>query len=685
MFASETRHTDGSVGLYIDGKKTPPLFFGLSDIPGSATNTYYAWKNIRNFAAQGIHLVSIDTELRDCWFKQSPYEWEAMQEEIAAAQIADPDCGVLIRLHLNPPYWWMRDHPEETVLYEGVPGIDDGESFRLIRDDHNRHLRVSLASERWLAEAGERLRQFCENVWDSPEGRAVVGIQVACGKNGEWHQWGCDTSAPMERRFRRLLREKYGTDEALRRAWNDPDVTIEAAPFCPSDSQPRDDGTFRDPAKSMRILDAQTCIQITVPEAILHFCRIIKESWGRPVLTGAFYGYYYGTSGAIGGHLMPEMLYAHPELIDFLCGPCPYGDNRKPEYIPMQRGLLESNRLRGMLWLTENDQRPAGVADFPGGDPSRINETIAMLRRTVLMPLTAGQGLWFYDHREVIRDPSIKPRDPYCSSIFRKTGWWDNEASLAEIGMLRRIAEEYCLRPYKGAADVLIVNQPAGSFLRPRAFKDEMALQTALSKNGVAYDCIYLNELEKAEMERYRLIIFADTWLLDAAAREMIRTRTKGKQVVWLYAPGYTNGGALSEAHIADITGISVKRIAPESLGADEKPLNPCFAVADAEAEPLAFYGSGSCAAARKGDQWYYASLSVTPEQASQFIDAAGAHRYTDSGEPVLAGAGLVAMHTCTGGERTVTLRNGKVLQLTLAPQTTVILDAETGRRVDMD
>lgn len=688
MISAEVKRTDGSVGLYIDGKKTVPVFYGLSDLPGSATNTYYAWKNIRNFAEQGINLVSIDTEIRDCWFKQSPYEWEPMQEEIAAAQIANPNCGVLIRLHLNPPYWWMRDYPEETVLYDGVPGIDDGDSLRLIRDDSKKRIRVSLASERWLEEAGERLRQFCENVWDTPEGKAVVGIQVACGLYGEWHQWGSDTSAPMQRRFRRFLREKYGTDEALQKAWNDPTVTIETAPFCPSPSQPRDEGDFRDPGKSMRIIDAQTCIQITVPEAILHFCKIVKESWGRPVLAGAFYGYYYGSGSPISGHMMPEVLFAHPELVDFLCGPCPYSKNREPEYIPMQRGLLESNRLRGILWLTENDQRPAGIRDYPGGDPARIHETVAMLRRTVLMPLTAGHGLWYYDHREVIQDPNIKPKNPYCTSIFRKTGWWDNPTSLNEIGKLRRIAEEYCLRPYKPAADVLIVNQPKSAFLREMIFNDQITLQTALSKNGVAYDCIYLDELELAEMDRYRLVIFQDTYYLNDAQRRMIRNCTEGKQVVWLYAAGFADETSLSSDHITDLTGIRVKRL-PENwgvatqVGVQRDQLNPAFYVDDTDAESLAVYeNSQVCAAARKGNDWYFAVPQISPEMARQFIEAAGAHSYTDSGDPVLAGAGIVAIHSFAGGDRTVTLKNGKTLQFVLPPHTTAIFDAETGLRI---
>ena len=43
----------------------------------------------------------------------------------------------------------------------------------------------------------------------------------------------------------------------------------------------------------------------------------------------------------------------------------------------MSRALIESNRLRGLLWLTEMDQHPAGTEDYIGGDPNRMDETIA--------------------------------------------------------------------------------------------------------------------------------------------------------------------------------------------------------------------------------------------------------------------------------------------------------------------
>lgn len=690
MRSVSVRQDHGSPALYVDGVKTLPILYGLSDIPGSRTNTAQAQKNIRQFAEQGIHLVTADTELRLGWHKVSPFEWEPLQEEIAGAMQADPQTRVLLRLHVNPPYWWMRDNPDEMVIYKDQPGLDDGETQRLIRDDHLHRMRVSLASEKWLHDAGECLKQFCRQVWNTAEGEAVLGIQVACGVNGEWHQWGCDCSKPMKTRFHRLLREKYGTDEALQAAWGDPTVTLDDAPFNPDTEQPGDDGIFRDPVRSRRIMDAQECVQISVTDAILYFCKIVKENWGRPVLAGTFYGYYLGTGGdgmPIGGHLFPDKLYEAREYVDFLCGPFPYMENRRPDGVPMSRALIESNRLRGMLWLTEMDQHPAGTADYIGGDPNRMDETIAQLRRNTLLPLLAGEGLWFYDHRLIPRFVGPDSHNPYAGSIYRKTGWWDNPTLLKEIHSLYELAQRHLLGAYRPAADVLVVYNPQVHYAFSRFIDDDYHQHEAFSRSGAAYDCIYLNELEIAQMERYRCVIFPNAYRLTPEQRDMIRRRTQGKQVVWLYAAGFSDDKTLSEDNIRDLTGISVRRTENAYAYRTLAPLpeaevtyrrtdfTPLFAVDDPEAQPLARYADGSCAAARKGDTWYFALPRLNADILRYILREAGAHIYCDAGDPIIAGAGVVAINSFAGGHREVILRDGRRVELDLPPLTTHIIE----------
>ena len=60
----------------------------------------------------------------------------------------------------------------------------------------------------------------------------------------------------------------------------------------------------------------------------------------------------------------------------------------------------------------------------------------------------------------------------------------------------------------------------------------------------------------------------------------------------------------------------------------------------------------------------------------------AGCHIYDEDSDAVVAGSGLVMIHTKDGGKRTIRLRNGKVVTLFLNPLQTLLLDAETGEVV---
>ncbi len=689
---------DGTPKLCIDGKIVPPVLFGLSDFPGAGANTAYAQKNIAQFAQQGVHLVACDTDLLLGWHKTTPFEAEPLLSEVAGVLAADPAARVLVRLHVNPPYWWLRDHPEEQILYNGVPGIDDGGSSRLIAHDMDGHMRHSIASQKWLHDAGEVLKQFIHATNGTREGKAIFAIQIACGAYGEWHQWGSDTSAPMQRRFRQLLREKYGSDEALQAAWDDTTVTLDTAPFCPAPEQPGDVGYFRDPVRQRRIMDAQETIQRTNPEAILHFARIVKEHWGGDVLVGTFYGYNLGTAGdnaPVKGHLCAEMLYQAKGTIDFFAGPFPYyPEVRAYGGVPMQRGLLETLRLRGFLWLTEMDQHPFGTEDRVGGDPAQLPRTIAQLRRNALMPLLQGMGLWYYDHRIVPIVAKPNSQNPYCASLYYKFGWWDDPALLAEIQNIQVLAETCAAKPYAPAADVLVVYDLPSQYATAHSVENEVSVLNAIARSGAACDTIALSELELAEMQRYRLVILPNAYRLSDEQRALIREKCAGKHLLWLHAAGFSDEKTLRTENIAEITGIAIAQHAPparsfttcaplpvETIEQTDIGL-PQFCAVDPTAQPLAHFPDGAVAAARKGDSWYFSLNTLSPAILRHILTQSGAHRYFDSNECVLAGHNLILLSCTAGGERTLRLRNGKAIPHTLEPDCTAVFDAETGERI---
>jgi hypothetical protein len=557
-------------------------------------------------------------------------------------------------------------------------------------------MRVSIASEKWLSESCECLGSFCDRIRGTREGDALIGIQVACGIYGEWHQWGIDVSRPMKARFERFLREKYRDIANLRTAWNLPDVTFETAKFCPEIFRPGDDGFFRDPQKSRDTMDSQECIQLTPPEAILRFCRLIKEKLPN-VLAGSFYGYYLGTGGnnmVIGGHLKIDMLYNSRGTVDFLCGPFCYMENRKSDGIPMQRGLLESSRLRGFLWLTEMDQHPVGTEKFIGGDPDNFDETVSVLRRNSLQPLLAGMGFWYYDHRII---PTLIVPDSQNSStgsIYRKNGWWVTPKLMAEISKIQRFAEKLSQETYKSDADVLLVYDTDSYFCRSKVVDCEYRIHEAVARCGVSYDCIYTNELDVAELSRYKCIIFVNAYMLTSERRNKYRNLLTGTKTVWLYAEGYCDGETITCENLSATVGMKVKRIeyAESFRGCSILPetevkipannFQPLFALDEENALPLAYYNNGEIAAAMKsGDIWLALPLPTRDIMAALF-NFCGVHSYCGAGDPVMAGCGFIAINCANGGNRIIRLRNGKVLIAVLPPYTTAVFNAESGDRI---
>ncbi len=685
MSVSKIITENGRPTLYIDGKKTLPMLYGMSDIPASRSNTAMSQRNMRNFAEAGIKLVCCDVAISTEWHKYYPFETNSIRAEIAGVLAAVPDAGVILRLHMNPPYWWIRDNKEEQVKYRDENGdcfgIDNGEENRLIAHNSDDCMNVSLCSEKWLCEAGEKLKILIEDLKTCEEGNAVVGIQIAGGMFGEWHPFGngTDVGEAAKRGFAKYLRSTYGTEEALRAAWGNESVTFENAPFHPENFLPAEDGIFRDPKSARYITDAQKFLQANTAKDILYFCRIVKEAWSD-VLVGSFYGYYILMASErtpLNGHLEFARL-AGSGCIDFLCGPFPYGKNRETGGVPLMRGLLESCRLNGILWLTEMDDRPDGLEDFPrGGDPALLGSTLARLRRYVYQNALAGMGMWYYDHRVV---PSLVKKGKETSkaaTIYFKEGWWDTEKLMGEIAGLAADCSEIYEKPYRPVSDVLVVLGTEQFCRMTRPAFDEYPIFEAIARSGAAYDCIYFSDLEKAEMSRYKLVIFFNTYFMSRGDREKVLSLTEKCARLWLYAPGYVDAEGLSTEGISGLSGMKIGKCRHEDChnvflsgatkhfsGALAKEA-PSFFIGeeDASLEVLARYGDGKVSAAIKGKELFFAYPAFDCGIFRTLARRFGVHIYTEDDGCVFAEGGFAAVNFLSPGKKTVTLPGGKVFR----------------------
>ena len=704
----------GRPRIFINGEEVQPVIYGLSDIEAWRSWKPETRKNIRLFAQQGIKIVLIDSELRHCWKPDGAPVIDSIRADIRGVIAAEPDAAVLIRLHVNAPYWWMKDHPEEMVEFADGPWEDDGkfDNIRLISNDLPRVMRVSLASEKWLAEGGAILRECLARLARTPEGGQVIGVQIAGGVQGEWHQWGAishdpDYSAPMRRRFRRYLRETYQNDSALREAWGNRDCAIETAQIPGMEERySTDDGHFRDPVIRRNVIDSLIVLQKTISEAILHFCMAAKQAWPRPLLCGAFNGYVFDLFGRapISGHLEAEELFRSP-YFDFFCAPFPYGGNRCLDGYGMTRGLLESARLHGKLCLMEMDQHPIGTPrysdqappdapvrppEYIGGDPAHFPETIALLRRDMLENYTRGAGAYYYDHR-LITD----------GSLTRKSGWWEHPALQEAIGKIQWLWNTYGKRPFVSGADVAVVYDNRSYYSMYPDFLQEMKIENqllaALAHSGAAFDQVHSFDLDAMDWDRYRCVIFANAVTLTTEQRRLIRENLQNRacSVMWIYAPGYSDGRSTGKMLCEEACGFMLNKMEEDANTVFPMPpfgeipgeaphsASPIFSPSDGT--PIAFFTPSRLpAGARKqrdsGGLSFFLSLPPSdPRVVRNLLKEAGCHIYTESGDALQAGGGILVLTTSGGGPRSVTLRSGQEVSYSADPNSATVIDAENG------
>ena len=601
----------------------------------------------------------------------------------------------------------MRDNQDELCIYGkgDVPYVDDGEYERVIDGDEQNRMRVSLASDKWKHDAGDALEALLKGVMDTPQGRHIVGIQIACGVYGEWHQWGFsyepDYGKPMTEYFRAYLRDTYGSDENLQTAWNNPDVSIESAALAPPSVRDGDsEKVYRVPNECAWAVDSLKALQKCIPDAVICFAERIRDVWDRKILVGTFYSYYDGWSKIyIGGHLEPGRLY-ESGLIDYICAPFRYnGEIRGISGSSCARGLIESARLNGVVWLTEMDNPPIGSPQCVGGIPERRKESVALMKRHVLEPFTRGMGTWFYDHRLVL-DLG------YNTSIYIKKGWWDHPELLKIVNNIRQIAEHTARTPFVPEADVLCVFDAESRYYSNAsdvfAYGNSALIFNTIGKSGAVYDSIYFDDLYKADLTRYKCIVFVHVPYLDEKRREFIRNQAAkdGRYLIWINTSGYICDTSASDENISEVSEITVRevsgvpsdvRISYEGREYETSAIEPYslnFSPAG-NADIIGYFSETDIPAAAElkfpdHDSFYFSVFPSDSGLLRSIFKKAGVFIYSEGGEALLAGNGIITV--CTDRDRSIRicLKNGKEIAENLTALTTAVYDEITGDRLDI-
>jgi hypothetical protein len=707
---------NGRFVFEVGGERIAPLSYHLTG--GAAHDTWReeVRRHVGQFAEAGYRVISPWFPTSDYWLPDGSVSVESVCNQIRGILDVHPHAAIMLRNHLFAPGWWLDAHPGETVGY-ALPSAPEIPA----------HLRAepgrceSFVSEVWRREATDALARFLRALAETPEGDAVFAIHLAGGHWSEWFyhffEFEPDTGPAMTRHFRDWLRAKYGSEERLRASWREPDLTFDTVEV--PGWEPRLRSTerhFRDPVLERPVIDYYQCHHEAVADTPLLFCRATREAWPRPIAIGLFHAYLLHLHHqASGGHLEMQRVLESPD-VDFFSSPFSYEfDARFMGGSAHVRCMTESVRLHRKLYMNEMDH-PTHVGDnFKRPQPfssETVVDAVTVFRRNMVHSLALGQGTWCLD---------FGPPD-----LNGLGGWWADPALMAEAGRVRRLTEILLDRPWSSAADVLLVYDPRAfyytgqmylglyhqtrNWLRSETFSFEALNRTVSEayRSGCAFDTVLLDDLPRVDLSRFRAVVYAYTPYMTEAHREFAKRRVAadGRTVVWVYAPGYTDGETNSDARIADTTGMGVCRatiglpcqllIRKNALapGFPETRINtdirdawpgPTFRVEDPDAETLGYYGgSRQVALARKclagHTAWYCAMPLRGPSVMREIFRSAGCHVCNEADDVIYEGGGILCIHTETGGERRIALRNGSGLTVELPPWSTTVLDSETGR-----
>lgn len=697
---AEVKTFNGKPTLFVNNQPTSPDFYALTHAYGAR----WSWeevpqRNLKNFADAGIRLFQLDLYFEDIWYKGSnQLDIEKAQHQVQGLLDVCPDASVVMRVHVNAPFWWNEANPYECVQFANGP-VDQrtyGPPFNNEDGDVDRPLRASLASMKWRKESGEKLQEFCQRMAETPEGKSVIGIHVCGGVYGEWHNWGFigndpDTGKAMTSYFRNWLKNKYKTDQELQKAWNTGKYTLISASV--PDTAERNftsDGIFRNPAREQRVIDYYTAQQEVVAEDIEYFTSIVKKNWPRPLIVGVFYGYFHMTfcRQAAGGHLFIERILNCP-TVDYLAAPQSYwGSAQNAGGSGNSRGVIESAILHGKLWLDELDN--GHLQKKTTLDPVRNSgkydpQYLSVLQRSAIYPLMRGTGLWYYD---------FGPRESF--------GWWDNPTYLKSIQEERELFEKRKTQAYQPVADVLYVWDQESFYYTKNRWTPicynllDQAFEEAL-RSGTSSDQIYLFDLDKVNLDRYKAILFMNVFKMTEKERAFIHEKVakNGRTLIWNYLPGYTDGQKNSFEFVEELTGFKTSPLIstekPTVVVQSSKPeysfegaVQPMVTIDDQKSEVLSrLKNGGQTVAAKKSFKDYTSVYSSLPIHETDFFRElfreAGCHIYSEANDFTYSSSGLLMIHTKDGGERKIQLKNGKSLNLNIPPYSTWLLDAESG------
>ena len=711
----------GRPAVVIDGKVYPPAFATVRTRDNGGKDIHFDGSYFESLGKAGIKVFFL--HCNTLWLQ--PDAIELFDKEARALFAAVPDAYIMPRIGLHPPIEWIEAHPEECITYS------DGERppFHLFTESYEADLPMmySLASSLWREEAGKALGELWQRLMALPYADRIIGCFPAAGATSEWYSGLPYIDIPnkrvqgysdaVKREFSLYLRETYGTDEALRRAWNREDVSIAEPPIPTYEEHyfameadydaaipkqkmlsnaetPKAEcngthiGAFTDMNACPHVYDFYRAHHKATARAQRHFAKIIKSQTPHRLV-----GMCYGSQGCdntttSGRNGYVSMLLETPEY-DFMLNPSVY-QNRQPGGAPAQRVAEDSFALHGKIYISQEDTRTHAENRYFRHNYNVYDETDAInaMKREYGKNISCDNYSWWFDQL-------LGGRRYRFPEIYRLIG--QQQVIGREAYTLNREKETEVAFIFCEKSTQVTSIQTTGEIV-------ELLRNYELPYIGVRYSQYYLNDLVDGRVPPHKLYVFVNCFVITKEEREKIKARLsrEGAVALWLYASGFADPTAKRKMDAENISDLTGSRIAMENDrfdavfrfsgerhpavdGLDRRALfgefsrynyfglgpyhyshfrsylYPLFHSVDPDARNLAYFANSEFPAIslKQLDGFtsiFYGAKLIDRAVLRAIARFAGAHVYSADEDVLFVGKNYITHHAASGGLKTLSL-----------------------------
>lgn len=527
-----------------------------------------------DFDRAGIKIHS--TILFSGWIAPAKYDYRATDKALddLFASVGK-DSMYIPRIKLDPPPSWCAENPEDTTVYY-PGGLSKEEIAELActpahdwfgmelpngyttdkkvrgKPDPRPNVRgligmQSFSSEKWLRDAGEALRRLIRHIESGKYGKNVIAYHIAYGQCGEtsfWRGWEKndyrfgDYGINNLRAFYDWGIRKYGSREALAKAWGQPGISRDnvklPTPMKRELHWNSHADFFRAAPDNLSSIDYEKFCGEMNARAIEYFSKIVKEESGKAA--GAFYGYYlFVPRAAYNGHLEFDKLLDSP-YVDFLASPKGYR-NVKPGGPGMeQTPPMSVNRKK--IFIDELDVR-THLSCWP--DAKDMGGTRTMLWREFSKCMQSGSGFWWMDLHG---------------------GWFDSKEVMDEIKKIESAAKDMRAEKRVPTAQVLIVTDTESFHCAKPSLRlhRDLVVDTIarIRMAGAPADHYRLSDLKSIDLSGYKAVLFINCFrVTDSDWAEISGKMSPNTSLVWHYAPAVWSD-SYDPARSESITGFKI-------------------------------------------------------------------------------------------------------------------------------